>query len=113
MLKTACELLTREGSGHGGLLPICTVAARQKAEGLRCGLDVVDRWAADHSAFVSKRGTVAVHASSCDGKIVGFCTLSLCGVVRADASGSWFACNASGVGIHKSYASILKTSLFG
>lgn len=113
MPKIACELLTREGFGHGGLLSTGPVAARRGVEGLRCGLDVVDRWAADHSAFVSKRGTVAVHASSCNGKIVGFCTLSLCGVARADASGSWFACNASGVGIRKSYASTLKTSLFG
>ena len=63
-------------------------------EGFRCGSEVVDRWAAHHSAFARKRGTAVIYASYCGEKVAGFYTLSTHSVARADVSGGWFARSA-------------------
>ena len=62
-------------------------------EGFRCGSEIVERWAANHSAFARKRGTAVIYVSYCEEKIAGFYTLSTHSVARADVSGGWFARN--------------------
>ena len=63
-------------------------------EGFRCGNELVDRWAAEHSAHARRRGTAVVYASYCGERVAGFYTLSTHSVARADVSGGWFSRNA-------------------
>ena len=63
-------------------------------EGFTCGDEIVDDWAAHHSASARKRGSAVIYASYCDDAIAGFYTLSAHSVTRASVSGGWFARNA-------------------
>lgn len=68
--------------------------AGQGIEKFKCGSEVVDRWAAEHSSSARKRGTAVVYASYCGDKVAGFYTLSAHSVARVDVAGGWFARNA-------------------
>lgn len=70
------------------------LAAGVGIEGFHCGDEVVDKWAARHSASARKRGSAVIYASYRDGDVAGFYTLSTHSVARADVSGGWFARNA-------------------
>lgn len=63
-------------------------------EGFKCGSEIVDRWASEHSALARKRGTAVIYASYCGDKVAGFYTLSTHSVVRASVAGGWFVRNA-------------------
>lgn len=63
-------------------------------DGFRCGDEVVDGWAARHSASARKRGSAVVYAVYSGEAVAGFYTLSTHSVARADVSGGWFARNA-------------------
>lgn len=63
-------------------------------EGFRCGDEVVDGWAAKHSASARKRGSAVVYAVYRGDVVAGFYTLSAHSVARAEVSGGWFARNS-------------------
>ena len=65
-------------------------------QGFHCGVELVDRWVAEHSAHARRRGTAVVYVSYCNGEVAGFYTLSTHSVARSDISGGWFARNAPG-----------------
>ena len=63
-------------------------------EGFACGDEIVDNWAAHHSASARRRGSAVVYATYCGDVVAGFYTLSAHSVTRASVSGGWFARNA-------------------
>lgn len=70
------------------------LAAGEGMKGFRCGIEIVDSWAARHAATARARGTAVVFVSRCAGRVAGFYTLSTHSVVRSDIGGGWLARNA-------------------
>lgn len=71
------------------------LAAREGIEGFRCGVEIVDSWAARHATTARVRGTAVVYVSRCAGRVAGFYTLSTHSIARTDIGGGWLARNAS------------------
>lgn len=63
------------------------LAAGEGIEGFRCGVEIVDSWAARHAATARVRGTAVVYVSRCAGRVAGFYTLSTHSIVRTDIGG--------------------------
>lgn len=63
-------------------------------EGFRCGVDLVDSWAAERAPFAKKRGTAVVYVSYCGDRVAGFYSLSSHSIVREDVIGGWLKRNA-------------------
>lgn len=62
--------------------------------GFRCGVEIVDAWAARHSATSRNRGTAVVYASYCGDRVAGFYTLCAHSITRSEVCTGWVSRNA-------------------
>lgn len=62
--------------------------------GFRCGVEIVDAWAARHSATSRNRRTAVVYASYCGDRVAGFYTLCAHSITRSEVCAGWFSRNA-------------------
>lgn len=62
-------------------------------EEFHCGVEIVDRWAATHSAKARKQGTSVIYATFRGEVVAGFYTLSAFAVKRGSIAGGWLRRN--------------------